>query len=226
MQAAVLIGDPHPSHVVDRHSAATVVAASINRRGPYWDALSMTRRPDLIWDGAEHAADILMAVQEHMQEDIPCTYRGGDPSHPDAMRAIEEWCRIRADDKAEQLAELDVDGDGTVFVERVVACPPETLRSAIGVFWTTDVQHGGILSAPWGSDRTHEILITARVHHSHVDWQASCMARMDWYSGDCELELRLRPGRPLVDVAAWSWDQSLIEDRRRRLVLPDLDWTT
>jgi len=226
MATMLLDADAHPSRIVDRNEAATIVAASINRRGPHWDALSNTCRPDLVWDGAMHAGDILLAVQEHMQDEIPCSYRGGDLSHPDAMRAIDDWCRIRSDEKAEQLAGLPIDDRGTVFVERVIACRAEDLRSTIGVFWTTDVQHGGILSAPWGSDRTDEILITARIHHSHVDWQASCMARMDWYSGDCELELRLRPDRPLVDVAAWSWDQSLIEGRRRRLVLPDLDWTT
>lgn len=226
MQDCTALLRVHPSTGIDIEKAARVVAASINCHGPYWDLDSCVRRPDLKWEGAFHAADILMAVREHMADIIPCSYRGDDLTHPDAQKAIHDWCRKRAEDKAEQLGQLEVHEDGTIFVERVIGCRPENLRSDVGVFWTTDVQHGGILNAPWAVDDTEEMLVTARVHHSHVDWQKSCMARMDWYSGDCELELRLLPGRPLRDVAAWTWNQSLIVDARRRLILPDMDWTS
>lgn len=70
------------------------------------------------------------------------------------------------------------------------------------------------------------MVLTARVHHSHVDWQTTCVARMDMHSGDYEKEIRLHPERPLLDLRAGTWDQSLIPDRSEPIDLPPLVWTS
>src|SRR3546814_1488979 len=46
--------------------------------------------------------------------------------------------------------------------------------------------------APWseGGRDAPTIVIEAQIPVEAIDWQTSCMALMDWYSGDCESELR------------------------------------
>src|SRR3546814_20670600 len=47
--------------------------------------------------------------------------------------------------------------------------------------------------APWseGGRDAPTIVIEAQIPVEAIDWQTSCMALMDWYSGDCESELRV-----------------------------------
>lgn len=217
----------HPASVIDRRMAAMVVGLSINGRGEFWDAHAVACRPELEGEGPCHAGDILLAVQEDLSHLVVCSYEGNDLDHPEAIRAIEDWAAIRANEKAEQLAGIEIAEDGTVAVQRVISTHVEGLRPALGVFWTSDFEEADIGTCPWRKESAPTLLISARVHHTAIDWQVSCMARMDWYSGDCELELRLRPGHRLHSVTAVQW---LDEEERyagdRPVVLPDLDWTT
>ena len=216
----------HPATRIDAEAAASTMAASMSGDGPFWDPVALARRPGLADEATLYAGDVVAFVRDHMPDAVPHTASEPGPRHPDHRDAIRAWCATRAEEAIAQLTGLAIDARGTIAVERVLACDPADLRSALGVFWSTDVQHGGILAAPWGTPGSPEILVTARIHHDDVDWATSCVARMEWYSGDDERELRLHPGRPLLDVRAWSWDQTLILRNRRGLVLPDLDWTT
>lgn len=204
-----------------------VVAMSINGQGEFWDRHALTCRPELDGEGGLHAGDILLAVREHLSDEIACTYAGDDVGHPDAIRAIEDWATLRAHEKADQLSGIEIADDGSIAVQRAISCRVEALRPALGVFWTSDVAQADIDTSPWHDGDEPTMLVSARVHHDDVDWQTSCMARMDWYSGDCELELRLKPGRRLHQVGAVDW----LDERRRNgtldpIILPDLDWTT
>lgn len=133
---------------------------------------------------------------------------------------------MRAEEKRKELLGIVPDADGTITVQRVLASVPSGLRPSLGIFWSSDLAHGGILAAPWKTNGGPEMVLTARVHHSDVDWQTTCVARMDMHSGDYEKEIRLHPGRPLLDVRAGTWDQSLIPDRSEPIDLPPLAWTS
>lgn len=214
--------DVHPIEAVDLAAAVSTMSAWLTGTPVHWDPAVALRRPELADQGV------------HVGRDLLRTMRGGDgrngrttdPTIPANAAAVHEWAERAATTAAADLRDLTIDRDGRIHVQRVMGCSVDALRASLGVFWTSDIGHGGILSAPWEPDARVEILVTARVHLLDVDWPTTLLARMDWHSGEYEKELRLEPGRPLVDVRAERWDQSLIRHEGLRLVLPDLDWTT
>jgi hypothetical protein len=199
---------------------------SLMGTGDHWDPFIACNKPLIASERTLYAGEILGHVQEDLAHVIPCAYEGDDLAHPDAKAAIASWCEMRAAEAAEELAGLPIDSDGMVSVQRIMSCTPQTLRNPVGIFWSTDVEHGGILSPPWGSSSGPATLLTARISHEDVDWQTSCIARMDWYSGPYEKELRLHPGRPLHSVRAHDWNQSLIRIFDDPRPIQDLDWRT
>jgi hypothetical protein len=214
--------DVHPIETVDQAAAVSTMAAWLTGTPVHWDPAIAMRRPELAHQGVHVGRDLLRTIRGEGGRGI----RGTDPTTSANAGAVREWTERSARKAAADLRAVPIGNDGRIDVQRVMGCSVETLRASLGVFWTTDIGHGGILSAPWEPDARVEILVTARVHLLDVDWHTSLLARMDWHSGDYERELRLEPGRPLVDVRAERWDQSLIRHEGLRLVEPDLDWTT
>lgn len=215
----------HPVDGIDLDMAAQAMSDWMTGTPVHWDPAIARHRPEVIVQGPLVARDMLAAMRGEPEPDHgPDTRRVRPLSGRDASE-IREWAAMRAVEKRRELRDIPIPQDGRIEVQRLLACAAGDLLPALGIFWTTDIWHGGILTAPWGTGGG-EILLTARVHVDDVDWATSCLTRMDWHSGDYEKELRLRPGRPLSHVRAESWDQSLIRRNGRGIVIPDLDWTT
>lgn len=215
----------HPAEAIDVATASSRLAGSLDGSGPFWDPIALELRPDLHGDttaGAETLSEIRKRLRDACIRRDGTRRRHGSPAHVD----IALWCDMRAEEKREELLGIVPDADGMITLQRVLAAEPSGLRPSLGIFWSSDLAHGGILAAPWKTNGEPEMVLTARVHHSDVDWQTTCVARMDIYSGDYEKEIRLHPGRPLLDVRAGTWDQSLIPDRSKPIDLPGRVWTS
>src|SRR3546814_13605765 len=76
--------------------------------------------------------------------------------------------------------------------------------------------------APWseGGRDAPTIVIEAQIPVEAIDWQTSCMALMDWYSGDCESELRVFPGHAIIVIECRPLGGG------RLIELPDLEYTS
>lgn len=206
----------------DMARAAAKVAASTSGSGPFWDELAAGMRPDLKVDGTHAARSVLTEIRRdasHVDPSIRCRRRR-------RVAAIERWAESRARTKRDEMMDIPVHENGTIRIQRLISCRPDAIRTGLGVFWTSDVYHGGLLDAPWRTGHHPTILITARVDPVHVDWTTSCMARMDLESGEYEKEIRLMPGVPLRDVEAGTWDQTMIPSNSMPIALPDRAWTS
>jgi hypothetical protein len=78
-------------------------------------------------------------------------------------------------------------------------------RHDLGIYWTYNLRRWQqeIDAYPIWADEdeagnTIDILITADVPNATVDWLRTFRAHMDYYSGDREYELRLKPGSPVA----------------------------
>src|SRR3546814_6346736 len=148
-------------------------------------------RPDLKQIGDEHLDYTVDACIDH-----DLAEEGVDPRSPEGIAALRRWTYFRAKTCSEILVRLPV-VDGRVRGHRLIACAPEQLRPALGLFWTHNFDDWPDPYAPWseGGRDAPTIVIEAQIPVEAIDWQTSCMALMDWYSGDCESELRVFPGR-------------------------------
>lgn len=211
-------GGAHPAVAgMDVAVAARRFHASLTG-GAHWDDLMVSLRPETADCGSEHAAYTLDAcVEEGLVGDDDV-----DPTSPEGVEALRLWCERRAPACAERIAALPV-VDGHVRAHRMIAVSdPAELRPALGVFWTHDFENWPDPYPLWaeGGRDAPTIVVEALVPVEAVDWQSSLMCLMDWFLGDCEAELRVRPGFPVRIVSAFRLDDDTPVD------LPELEWTT
>lgn len=180
----------HPAFAIDLEAASARFHASLFG-GDYWDELAVAMRPDLKQIGDEHLDYTFDACIDH-----DLAEEGVDPRSPEGIAALRRWTDFRAKTCSEILVRLPV-VDGRVRGHRLIACAPEQLRPALGLFWTHNFDDWPDPYAPWseGGRDAPTIVIEAQIPVEAIDWQTSCMALMDWYSGDCESELRVFPGQ-------------------------------
>jgi hypothetical protein len=205
----------HPATSIDLTAASATFHASLIG-GDYWDTLASTMRPELKQVGDEHIDYTFDACIDH-----GLAAEGVDPRSPDGVAALRQWTDLRAKTCAAILAKLPVI-DGHVRGHRLIACEPVKLRPALGLFWTHNLEDWPDPYAPW-SDNARDaptLVIEAMIPVNAIDWQFSCMALMDWYSGDAESELRVYPGHSvkLIGCTALSDDKTV--------TIPEVAYTT
>src|SRR3546814_7777816 len=86
--------------------------------------------PDLKQIGDEHLDYTFDACIDH-----DLAEEGVDPRSPEGIAALRRWTDFRAKTCSEILVRLPV-VDGRVRGHRLIACAPEQLRPALGLFWT------------------------------------------------------------------------------------------
>jgi hypothetical protein len=176
-------------------------------------------RPELAGSGSEHAAYTLESCIEEGTDDCDNEM---DPASPEGVERLRLWCEERAPLCAERIAALPI-VDGHVRGHRMIAVSdPAELRPALGVFWTHDFENWPDPYPLWAEEGRDAptIVVEALVPVEAVDWQSSLMCLMDWFLGDCEAELRVRPGFPVRIVSAFRLDDDSPVD------LPEMEWTT
>lgn len=138
----------HPAQSIDVVRAASRLAASLDGSGPFWDPIALELRPDLHGDttaDAESLSEIRKRLRDACAGRDRTRRRHSNPAGID----IALWCTIRAEEKRKELLGITPDADGTITVQRVLASVPSGLRPSLGIFWSSDLAHGGILAAPW-----------------------------------------------------------------------------
>jgi hypothetical protein len=117
--------------------------------------------------------------------------------------AFEDWLRARYQEVRRKLARLAA--RPTIKAWRVLRVARGWLqhpRTDLGIYWTYNLRRWNeeIGAYPVWADEasnTIDLLITAEVPNATVDWLRTFRAHMDYYSGDREYELRLKPGSPV-----------------------------
>lgn len=207
---------PHPADSIDAAQVAERFWHSLTT-GEHWDALMVSMRPELANTGAEHIEYTFDAcVDDRLVDDEEV-----DPRSELGLAVLRTWCERRAPTCIDILRKLSVI-DGHVRAHRLIGCTPSTLKPALGLFWTHNFDDWPDPYAPWAEDGRNAptLVIEAMVPVDAIDWHVSCMALMDWFTGDCESELRLRPGHPLRVIGC----RQLADDSE--VVVPDLDYTS
>lgn len=219
--------DPeHPAWCVDLDAAARAVSSWLLGEAPHWDPYIRDHRPDM--SSLEGILDYTMeGIQDHAFHSRGVEYDVLDPQSEDGRREIADWCASRAAGARDVLLALPV-VDGGIRAHRMIGTDPAGLRSDLGIFWTHSLLEcvdPYPIWAPGGRD-AECLCIEAVAPLEAIDWQTSCMAMMDWYTGDAEQELRLRPGHRLRIVscehipAAAEWTASTM------IELPAREWRT
>jgi hypothetical protein len=211
----------HPADAIDETDAAVRFWWSLTG-GSHWDELLVAMKPECANCGSEHAQYTIDACfDEGLTTDDEL-----DAQSEEGRRVLRLWCDSRARTCAEILRALPV-VDGHVRAHRLIACDPADLRADLGLFWTHAFEDWPDPYAPWGvgGREAPTLVIEAMVPVEAVDWQVSCMALMDWYCGDSESELRLKPGFPVHLVSCTRLDDGSF-DPVEPVVVPDLAWRT
>jgi hypothetical protein len=218
----------HPADVVDVQAAADMVAAWLLGEGPHWDPFIRDHRPEM--QSPDQTLDYTMeGIRDHAFHERGIEYDEEDlePHSPMGRTEIAAWCLDRALTARKTLTNLPI-VDGGMRAHRLIGTSPDALRADLGIFWTHSLHETVDIYAMWAPDgRDAETLcVEAVVPLESIDWQTSCMALMDWYLGDSEQELRLRPGHPVSvrSCIRWKPPEEWVPDEA--IVLPDLDWRT
>lgn len=206
----------HPADVIDVGDAALRFWQSLVG-GEHWDRLMVSLKPELANSGSELVHYTFDACVDEGLADDPEM----DPLSPEGRDVLRRWCDRRAPTCAAILRRLPV-VDGHVRAHRLIACDPAHLRPDLGVFWTHNLDDWPDPYALWaeGGRDAATIVVEAMIPMEAVDWQTSCLALMDWYCGDCESELRVRPGYPVRVVGC-----TRLEDDSP-VAIPDIEYRT
>jgi hypothetical protein len=65
----------------------------------------------------------------------------------------------------------------------------------LGLFWSLNCEVA--VSSYYWDENAYEVVISAHVDASSVDWPATLFARMDYLNGDDEAEIQLHEGAPV-----------------------------
>ena len=207
---------PHPASAIDTEAAARAFALSLTGKGPHWDTTMTEMHPEMGGSGDECSWYVIDAcIDMGLCEEEP------QKGSPEEVAVLTKWCDQRAPVCKAKMERIVIE-DGHVTAHRIIDARPDDLRPALGIFWSHDFDNWPDPSTPWGEKRGTfpTIVIEAKVPVEVIDWQTSCTALMDWMVGDCEAELRLRPGHPLRDVKAF------LLETMEPIELPDRNWTS
>lgn len=166
--------------------------------GKYWD-----RRPHTRDMHNDHAWDMFDDYNEDMPEEI----QDMDPDEAIATSAFKRWvlrwAQARYRNVESKLSSLPRGPHG-VKVSRMMRVPLSKFADAqrsgatdLGVHWTFAPDQWD-MNAVWAkTDEGDDVVIDAEVAEEHIDWFNTYMANMDYYSGDEEHEIRIKPGAPV-----------------------------
>lgn len=207
---------PHPASAIDTDAAARAFALSLTGKGPHWDTTMTKMHPEMGKSGDECAWYVIDACI-----DMGLCKEEPEKGSAEEVAILTEWCNQRAPVCKAKMERIVIE-DGHVTAHRIIDSKPEDLKPALGIFWSHDFDNWPDPSTPWGEKRGTfpTILIEAKVPVEAIDWQTSCTALMDWMVGDCESELRLKPGHPLKDVKAF------LLETMDSITIPDRNWTS
>lgn len=184
-------------HGVDPRNIVLRTCVSIFA-GKYWD-----RRPHTQNYGDETAWQMFGDYRDTMPETIRDMDADDAIATPEFKREVLKWAQARYRNVENKLASLPYGAHG-VKVSRMMRVPlskfAEAKRSgttALGVHWTFTPDEWEMHSVWGGRNAGVDIVIHAEVSEEHIDWFNTYMANMDYYSGDQENEIRIKPGAPL-----------------------------
>lgn len=205
----------HPATSINVAAASARFHASLVG-GAYWDETAVALRPDLAQCGDEHIDYTFDASVEH-----GFGLEGMDPRSAEGVAALRCWTDYRARICADILADLPIIA-GCVRAHRLIACAPMNLRPSLGRFWTHNFEDWPDPYAPWSEDARDAptLVIEAMIPVEAIDWNVSCMALMDWYSGDAESELRAEIGHAVRLIGCTDLEN------HSPVILPNLLYTT
>ena len=217
----------HPANVIDAGTCAAVVAAWLLGEGPHWDPFIRDHRPEM-----QCPASTLEYTMEGICDDAfherGIEYEDLDPTSDVGRAEIAAWCTKRAETAKATLVGLPI-VDGGIRAHRLIGATPDALRADLGIFWTHSIDETVDIYAMWaegGREAPSTLCIEAVVPLESIDWAVSCMALMDWFLGDSEQELRLRPGHPVSVRSCTRWNPPEQWQADEAVILPDLDWRT
>lgn len=217
---------PHPAGSIDVQVAADTVSAWLLGEGPHWDPHIRDEKPEMTAPDAtlEYTME---GIVDHAFHSRGIEYEDLDPRSPEGRKEIAAWCLDRAATAKRTLCALTV-VDGAVRAHRLIGATPSTLRTDLGIFWTHSLDETVDIYPMWaeGGREAEALCIEALVPLASIDWQVSCMALMDWFLGDSEQELRLRPGHPVTVVSCERWPSPEEWAPEQRIDLPERDWRT
>ena len=206
----------HPASTIDAEKAAKAFAASLTGRGPHWDETMAVMHPKMANSGNENAWYVIdNCIDEGICESEP------EPGSDEEFEILTRWCEKRAQTCKQKMHQVAIE-NGHILAHRIIDSEPENLKASLGIFWSHDFGNWPDPVTPWGKGRGAfpTLLIEALVPVEAVDWQISCTALMDWMVGDCESELRLKPGYPLKEVRGFYLSD------RKPIILPDKEYAS
>jgi hypothetical protein len=157
---------------------------------PHWmGGKSLSPEEQEAWDNSDHARRLLTdhirqqfnKAQQRLSRDLSYGARTG-------YYSVERYLQVPNTQR--WLAKLTKNGGGP-----------------LGIYWTYDSRgwkkaagdHGGWEpQAVWAKGKGPTVVIEAEAPASSVDWEATLVAHMNWYSGYLEHELTLRAGAPVA----------------------------
>lgn len=163
--------------------------------GMYWD-----RRPECRDMGCDDAENIFHEFGNELPAEIRDLPEDEAILTPEFKRLVIKWANARYKNVEKKLNAAPRGKHGLI-VTRAIMVPlrkfsnaTETGATDLGVHWTITPD---LARAIWSKGDGVEVIISGEVQDSHVDWFNTYMANMDFYSGDEEDEIRIKPGSPV-----------------------------